>query len=204
MTEREKMLRGELYNAADAELTTARLRARRLWRNYNATDPGDPLVRRSILTDLLGAFGSGTVIEPPFYCDYGSYISVGDGVFINFDCVFLDCARITIGEQTQFGPAVQLYTATHPMDAAQRVAGPELAYPITIGKRAWIGGGSIVLPGVTIGDDTVVGAGSVVTRDLPAGVVAAGNPCRVLRTLDTNGASTAVRGPADLPPEAHP
>ena len=188
ISEREKMLSGELYNAADPELATARLRARRLWRNYNATDPGDPLVRLSILNDLLGALGAGAVIEPPFYCDYGSYITLGDGVFVNFDCVFLDCAQITIGAQTQLGPAVQLYTATHPIDAAQRVAGPELAYPITIGKRAWIGGGSIVLPGVTIGDDTVVGAGSVVTRDLPARVVAAGNPCKVLRSLDATSA----------------
>lgn len=182
-TEREKMLAGELYLASDPELSAARVRARRLWQRYNALDPADAPALRALLDELLGAVGPGAVIEPPFYCDYGAQISLGAGVFVNFDCSFLDCAAITIGAESQLGPSVQLYTATHPLDPAIRAAGPEQALPITIGTRAWLGGGTIVLPGVSIGDETVVGAGSVVTRSLPPRVVAAGNPCRVLRPL---------------------
>jgi maltose O-acetyltransferase len=133
--------------------------------------------------DLLGKVGPGAWIEPPFYCDYGTQIELDEDVFINFGCVLLDPAPIRIGAQTQLGPYVQLYTADHPREAAARVAGPELGKPITIGKRVWIGGGAIVLPGVTIGDDTTIGAGSVVSHDIPSGVVAAGNPCKVIRTL---------------------
>ena len=182
-TEREKMLRGEPYLASDPELVAARDRARRLWRSYNALDPADGATRRAVLEQLLGVAGNGVVIEPPFFCDYGSQITLGADVFVNFNCVFLDCGTITIGRQTQLGPAVQLYTATHPIDPVARTAGPELAHPIVIGSRVWIGGGSIVLPGVSIGDDTVIGAGSVVTRSLPAGVIAVGNPCRVVREI---------------------
>lgn len=184
-TEREKMLAGEWYVSADPELVAARVRARQLVQRYNATVPDLAArpERRAILELLLGACGEGVVIEPSFHCDYGTNITLGAEVFINFQCVFLDCAQITIGAQAQLGPAVQLYTATHPMDAAERASGIEAAHPIVIGPRAWIGGGTIVLPGVSIGADTVVGAGSVVTRDLPAGVVAVGNPCRVLRDV---------------------
>ena len=185
-TEREKMLAGEWYVSADPALVAARVRARQLVQRYNATVP-DLIARperRAILELLLGACGRDVTIEPPFHCDYGDNITLGAEVFMNFQCVLLDCARITIGAQAQLGPAVQLYTATHPMDAAERASGIEAAHPITIGPRAWIGGGTIVLPGVTIGADTVVGAGSVVTRDLPAGVVAVGNPCRVLRKVE--------------------
>lgn len=185
MTEREKMLRGELYVASDPELVAARERARRLWQALNDRDATTD-ARRGILDQLLAAVGARAAVEPPFFCDYGSQITLGDEVFINYNCVFLDCAEITIGAQTKLGPAVQLYTATHPIDAAARVAGPELARPIRIGQRVWIGGGAIVLPGVTIGDETVVGAGSVVTRSLPSQVVAAGNPCRVLRPIGEN------------------
>ena len=182
-TEREKMLRGDLYIASDPELVAERERARRLWQSYNVLDPAAASAKRDILQQLLGAVGAKAVIEPPFFCDYGTMITLGPEVFVNFNCVFLDCSTIDIGAQTQLGPAVQLYTATHPIDAAARVAGPELARPIRIGRRVWIGGGSIVLPGVEIGDDTVIGAGSVVTRSVPAGVVAAGNPCRVIREV---------------------
>jgi maltose O-acetyltransferase len=189
-SEREKMLRGDLYIASDPELVAARDRARRLWQSYNALDPAAATPKRDLLEQLLGVIGSGSVIEAPFYCDYGSQIAIDDDVFINFNCVFLDCAEIRIGAKTQLGPAVQLYTATHPLDAAARTAGPELARPIYIGSRVWIGGGAIVLPGVEIGDDTVVGAGSVVNKSLPAGVLAAGNPCRVIRKL------SAEAGPA--------
>ncbi len=190
-TEREKMLAGEWYVSADPELVAARVRARQLVQRYNATVP-DFIARperRAILELLLGGCGRDVTIEPPFHCDYGDNITLGDEVFMNFQCVLLDCARITIGAQAQLGPAVQLYTATHPMDAAERASGIEAAHPITIGARAWIGGGTIVLPGVTIGADTVVGAGSVVTRDLPPGVVAVGNPCRVIRQISPQAGS---------------
>lgn len=184
-TERARMLRGDLYLASDPELTTARRRARQLWQRFNATDPADPAAGRAVLAELLGGLGADAWIEAPFYCDYGTQITLGAGVFVNMNCVFLDPAPIVIGAQAQLGPGIQLLTATHPLDAAARVAGPELGRPITIGARAWLGGGVIVGPGVTIGPDTVVGAGSVVVRDLPAGVVAVGNPCRVVRSLDT-------------------
>ena len=182
-TEREKMLAGEPYLANDPELLTARVRARRVWLRYNALDPEATADRRDVLEQLIGRAGANVDIQAPFYCDYGANIEIGADVFMNFDCVLLDCALISIGAQAQLGPAVQLYTATHPLDAAERVSGVESAKPIAIGRRVWLGGGTIVLPGVTIGDDTVVGAGSVVTRDLPARVIAAGNPCRVLRPI---------------------
>jgi maltose O-acetyltransferase len=187
-TERAKMLRGELYLAGDSELVAARVRARRLWQRFNTADPADTAGRRALLGELLGGVGVEAWIEAPFYCDYGTQITLGDAVFINMSCVFLDPAPIVIGAQAQLGPGVQLLTATHPLVAAARSAGPELARPITIGSRAWLGGGVIVGPGVTVGADTVVGAGSVVMRDLPAGVLAVGNPCRVVRPLDSDAA----------------
>ena len=182
-TEREKMLRGDLYIANDAELVEARIRARRLFAQFNASDPADVAGRTAVLRELLGSVGEESWIEPPFFCDYGTQVRLGAGVFVNFGAIFLDPAAITIGDQAQLGPAVQLLTADHPRDPAVRAAGPELARPITIGSRAWLGGGVIVCPGVTIGADTTIGAGSVVVRDIPAGVVAAGNPCRVIRDL---------------------
>jgi maltose O-acetyltransferase len=178
------MLRGELYLAGDPELTAARQRARRLWHRFNTLGPIDPAGGRAVLAELLGGLGADAWIEAPFYCDYGRQITLGAGVFVNMNCVFLDPAPIVIGAQAQLGPGVQLLTATHPLEAAVRTAGPELARPIAIGARAWLGGGVIVAPGVAIGADTGVGAGSVVVRDLPAGVVAVGNPCRVLRRLN--------------------
>ncbi|HET6229061.1 MAG TPA: sugar O-acetyltransferase [Longimicrobiaceae bacterium] len=177
------MLRGDLYLASDPALVEARVRARRLFARLNASDPGDGPGREALMRELLGRVGDGAWIEPPFYCDYGMQITLGAGAFVNFGAVFLDPAPITIGEQAQLGPGVQLLTADHPRDAAERAAGPELARPIVIGSRAWLGGGVIVGPGVTIGADSIVGAGSVVMRDVPAGVVAGGNPCRVIRRL---------------------
>ncbi len=137
-----------------------------------------------MLLELFAAFGTGAVLKPPFRCDYGSNISIGEETFINYDCVFLDCNRITIGRDVQIAPRVQIYTATHPLDAATRRSKLEFALPVVVEDGAWLGGGAIVCPGVTIGENTVVGAGSVVTRDLPAGVLAVGNPCRVLRSLE--------------------
>jgi maltose O-acetyltransferase len=182
-SERDKMLAGELYLASDAELLAARHRARRLTRAHGELDPADAAGQEAVLRQLFGTLGAGATIEPPFACDYGTNIHAGARLYINVQGVILDCARVDIGDDVLMGPGVHLYTATHPLDAAVRASGLELARPIRIGRRVFLGGGTRVLPGVTIGDDTVVGAGSVVTRDLPPGVVAAGNPCRVLRTL---------------------
>jgi maltose O-acetyltransferase len=182
-SEREKMLRGELYLGNDPELVELRRRARALTSAYNQTTQDKPEERTRLLQALLGRCGKQVWIEPPFYCDYGGQIVFGDGVYLNFNCVFLDCAAIDVGDNVKFGPSVQLYAAHHPVAALERIAGPELASPIRIGKNCWIGGGAVVCPGVSIGDNTTIGAGSVVVRDIPANVVAVGNPCRVVRQL---------------------
>ena len=177
------MLRGELYHADDPEIQADLSGSAALLERYNATRHEGQEERDRLLRELLGETGEGVVIRPPFYCDYGTYISIGAGTFVNYDCVMLDVAPIRIGETCQIATKVQLLTATHPVDPEPRRLGWESAEPITIGDNVWLGGGAIVCPGVTIGDDTVVGAGSVVTRDLPAGVVAFGNPCRVHRQI---------------------
>jgi maltose O-acetyltransferase len=178
-----KMLAGELYLASDPELVAADLRAQELLFRFNATPPAAARERRALLVELFDSFGAGAVVKPPFRCDYGSNIAMGAGAFVNYDCIFLDCNRITIGREVQIAPKVQIYTATHPLQAALRRSGVEFALPVVLEDGVWLGGGAIVCPGVTIGENTVVGAGSVVTRDLPAGVLAVGNPCRVVRTL---------------------
>ncbi|MBC3788576.1 sugar O-acetyltransferase [Spirosoma utsteinense] len=183
MTELEKMLAGDLYDASDATLVRMRTEARTLFSEFNRTPYDAEPERRKLLQQLLGHAGDNLNIQPPFYCDYGTNISIGANGFLNFNCIFLDCARITIGVNFQCAPNVQLYAAYHPVMAAERIKGPELALPITIGDNVWLGGGVIVCPGVTIGDNTTIGAGSVVTKDIPASVFAAGNPCRVIRTL---------------------
>jgi len=182
-TERELMRSGGLYLASDPELVELRGRARRLTRLYNGTREDQPGERERLLRELLGACGRKVEIEPPFRCDYGSNISIGDGVYMNFGCVILDCAPVVIGERTLIGPGVHLYAATHPTDPRVRETLRELARPITVGRNAWIGGGAIVCPGVTIGDDAVIGAGSIVTKDVPGASIAAGNPCRVIRAV---------------------
>lgn len=184
MTERERMLAGQLYNAGDEELCIARDRAKQLTWRYNQLNPTDWEGRTTLLKELLGHLGEDSWIEPSFRCDYGTQISIGDCFFANYDCVFLDVAPITIGSSVLFGPRVCLYTAGHPTDAGVRSTGLEFGLPITIGDRVWVGGNTVVLPGVTIGADSIIAAGSVVTKDIPAGVVAAGNPCRVLRPLN--------------------
>lgn len=184
LTEREKMLSGQLYNALDPELTAARRRARDLVYDFNRTREADAELRLQILKQLLGKMGQNVWIEPPFYCDYGANISLGDNVFFNFNCVVLDVTPVEIGDRVLFGPNVQIYTATHPLDAETRRTGLEAGRPIRIGSDVWIGGSVVLCPGVTVGDRTVIGAGSVVTRDLPDGVFAAGNPCRVIRHLE--------------------
>jgi maltose O-acetyltransferase len=181
--EYQRMIAGELYRPDDPELVAARARARRLEFRYNHTPPDEPGERRHILEDLFGSIGGSIEIEPNLHCDYGLNIHVGDGFYANANCVLLDVAEIRIGTQVMFAPGVQLLTATHPVDPVERTSGRELGYPITIGNRVWLGGGVVVGPGVTIGDDVVVGAGAVVVKDLPAGVVAVGNPARVVREL---------------------
>ncbi len=177
------MLRGELYIADDPAIQADQARSADLLERYNATRAADQEERDRLLRELLGEVGEGVVVRPPFFVDYGTYISIGARTFVNFDCVMLDVAPIRIGEACQVATKVQLLTATHPVDPEPRRIGWESAEPITIGDNVWLGGGAIVCPGVTIGDDTVVGAGSVVTRDLPAGVVAYGNPARVAREI---------------------
>jgi maltose O-acetyltransferase len=183
MTERDKMLAGELYDPLDAELVVARHCARELCLDLNATRESQSAERRRILTELFAAGGDDVWMQPPFFCDYGSNITLGKKCFFNFNCIVLDVCRVTVGDHVLFGPAVQIYTATHPLDAELRRS-QEFGKPITIGSDVWVGGGAIFCPGVTIGPQCVIGAGSVVTRDLPPGVFAAGNPCRVIRPLD--------------------
>jgi len=181
-TEREKMLAGELYDALDPNLVAARNRARDLCQDLNASREGQTELRRSILREVFGSGGDTVWMQPPFFCDYGSNIFLGERVFFNFNCVVLDVCKVTIGDFTLFGPAVQIYTPMHPMDAALRRL-QEFGKPIEIGSDVWVGGGAIICPGVKIGSKSVIGAGSVVTRDIPAGVFAAGNPCRVIREI---------------------
>ena len=179
-SEKEKMLAGELYRAVGAEIEADQRRAHDLLHAYNLSSPGETTRRADLLHDLLGFVGEGAVIRPPFYCDYGANIRIGRSVFVNFGCVFLDVVAIEIGDLCQIGPAVQIYTADHPRDPALRRAGYESGKPVRIGQNVWIGGGAILLPGITVGDDAVIGAGSVVTRDVPAGATVAGNPARRL------------------------
>lgn len=181
-TEKQKMLAGELYNPLDPDLVASRERARVLCMELNATREEDQELRRSILKQLFWQGGESVWMQPPFYCDYGTNIHLGERVFFNFNCVVLDVCEIRIGDFTLFGPAVQIYTATHPMNAELRRQ-QEFGKPIVIGSDVWVGGGAILCPGVTIGSKTVIGAGSVVTRDIPDGVLAAGNPCRVIRDI---------------------
>jgi maltose O-acetyltransferase len=181
-TEKEKMLAGELYDATDSELTGERQKARQLIQRLNGTDYGDRAAYQQVIRELLPNAAPDIAVEAPFYCDYGYNIYAGEKVFFNFDCVLLDVMPIHIGAFTMFGPKVQIYTATHPLDAAERRKGPEFARPISIGADCWIGGGVIISPGVTIGDRCVIGAGAVVTRDLPADTIAVGNPARPLNS----------------------
>ena len=177
------MVSGELYRADDPELVGARASARALTWSYNATPQDAEEERRALLSELLAEVGPGAWIEPPFFCDYGWNISLGERAFLNFNCVVLDVAPVRIGALTKIGPAVQLCAATHPLAQAEREAGLEYGRPIEIGRNVWIGAAAVVGAGVTVGDGSVIGAGSVVVRDVPAGVLAAGVPCRVIREL---------------------
>ena len=181
-TEREKMLAGELYNPLDPELAAARERARDLCQDLNATREGQQEERRRILNELFGAGGDTVWMQPPFFCDYGRNIELGERVFFNFNCIVLDVCLVRIGSFSLFGPAVQIYTPMHPFNAELRRQ-EEFGKPVEIGSDVWVGGGAIILPGVRIGPRSIIGAGSIVTRDVPDGVFAAGNPCRVIREI---------------------
>ncbi|MEJ8758285.1 sugar O-acetyltransferase [Pontibacter sp. H259] len=183
-TEKEKMLAGELYDPLDPQLSEERLQTRLLLQQLNNSREDYPIERGRILKELIPKAGEGLWLQPPFYCDYGYNIIVGDKVFFNFNCVVLDVMPVTIGSRTLFGPNVQIYTATHSINYKERASGLEYAKPVTIGEDVWVGGSVVICPGITIGDRSVIGAGSVVTKDIPAGVFAAGNPCKVIRQLE--------------------
>lgn len=182
-TEKEKMLSGELYDPLDKQLSEERLQTRLLIRKFNDTGEDQVEEQILILKELIPNSGEGLCVQPPFYCDYGSNMVLGEKVFFNFNCVVLDVMQVCIGSRTLVGPNVQIYTATHPLDHNGRASGVEFAKPVNIGEDVWIGGSTVICPGVSIGDRTIIGAGSVVTKDVPSDVFAAGNPCKIIRTL---------------------
>lgn len=183
MTEKEKMLMGELYNSLDAELFDLRQYAKEVVYKFNSLKPDKVEKRMALLQSFLGSCGKNGYIEPPFRCDYGCNIEIGENFYANYNCVILDCAKVKIGNNVMFGPNVSLYTAGHPLDRETRKSGLEYAHPITIGNDVWIGGNVVILPGVNIGDGAVIGAGSVVTKDISPEVLAVGNPCKVIREI---------------------
>lgn len=182
-SEKEKMLSGELYNAGDKQLADERAKTRLLLKELNDSREDQSGQRESILKQLLPNAGIGLWLQPPFYCDYGTNIVLGENVFFNFNCVLLDVSKITVGSRTLFGPNVQIYTATHPINYLERSAGLEYGKAILIGEDVWVGGSAIICPGVKIGNRSIIGAGSVVTKDIPGDVMAAGNPCRIIKGL---------------------
>ena len=195
-TERDKMLAGELYDALDADLVRDRDRARDLCQALNATRESEREIRRQILLQLFSKGGDTVWMQPPFFCDYGSNIELGERVFFNFNCLVLDVCPVKIGDFTLFGPGVQILTPMHPLNAAFRRQ-QEFGKPISIGSDVWVGGGALILPGVRIGSRTVIGAGSIVTRDIPDDVFAAGNPCRVIRDISQENRPAGQPAPID-------
>lgn len=184
-TEKEKMLQGELYNASDKELVEERIHARKLTGLYNQMDRE---ARYTLLKQLFGSLGAATYVEPPFRCDYGYNIHVGENFYANFDCVILDECCVIIGKNCSLGPGVHIYTATHPLDAQERIQGLEYGKPVTIGDNVWIGGKAVINPGRTIGKNVVIASGSIVTKDIPDNVVVGGNPAKILKYLDGSAA----------------
>jgi len=184
LTEREKMLAGELYSSTDAELRALMAKAQARLRRLNATPNERPEARFETLKSMLAGVGRGTQIKSPFSCDYGKHIWIGRNGFVNYGCVFLDCNFIRIGDDAQIGPGVHIYTALHPLDPEKRRKGLEAAEPVNIGDNVWLGGHCVICPGISIGDNSVIGAGSIVVRNVPPNCVAVGNPCRVIRELN--------------------
>lgn len=183
MTEWEKMQACQIYNDFDQDLFNRRVEAKKLFNEYNKTNDDDAEKRQDIMRRLFRGVGERVYMEPDFRCEFGKNITIGNDVYINFGCTILDCAQVTIGDNTLIGPNVSMYSANHSLDAQERITGGLIPKEIHVGNRVWIGGNTTILAGVTIGDESVIGAGSVVTRDIPSGVVAAGNPCRVLRKI---------------------
>ncbi len=183
-TEREKMVDGELYDPDDPQLVADRRAAREFTEEHNQTPVSDEARRTELVTELFGSVGNEVYLEPPFRCDYGYNIHVGDGFYTNFECVVLDACPVTIGDDCMLGPGVHIYTATHPLEAAERVKGPEYGKPVTIGDAVWVGGRAVINPGVTIGDGAVIGSGAVVTEDVPENVVVQGNPAEVIKEVE--------------------
>ncbi|MCH5231623.1 MAG: sugar O-acetyltransferase [Muribaculaceae bacterium] len=183
MTAWEKMQQHQIYDDFDQDLFNRRVEAKKLFKEFNKTTDDETEKRREIMMKLFKKVGERVYMEPDFTCEFGKNITLGNDLYINFGCTLLDCGQITIGNNTLIGPNVSMYSANHSLDAEERIAGALIPEPITIGERVWIGGGTTILSGVTIGDDSVIGAGSVVTRDIPSGVVAAGNPCKVIRKI---------------------
>ncbi|WFD11894.1 sugar O-acetyltransferase [Tepidibacter hydrothermalis] len=182
MTEKEKMIMGMVYNPMDKELFKDRERAKKLCKKFNEMNPEEYEEREALLKELFQTDNK-CYIEPNFFCDYGYNIEIGKNFYANHNCIMLDVNKIKIGNNVMFAPNVQVYTATHPVNAEERISGKEMGYPIEIGENVWIGGGAIICPGVKIGRNTTIGAGSVVIKDIPENVVAAGNPCKVIRQL---------------------
>ena len=183
-TEKEKMIAGEMYDPMDKQLVEDRIQTRLLLKTLNETAEDNPQQKNHIQQQLIPNASQDLWLQTPFYCDYGYNITIGERVFFNFNCVVLDVAPVVIGSRTMFGPNVQIYTATHPINHVERSSGREYAKPIAIGEDVWIGGSAVICPGVTIGDRSVIGAGSVVTKDIPTDSFAAGNPCRVIRKIE--------------------
>lgn len=183
-TEKQKMLDGELYNAGDSELVKERENARRLTRLYNQTTETEYEDRTHILKELFGSTGAQFYIEPTFRCDYGYNINIGENFYANFDCVILDVCKVKIGQNCFMAPGVHIYTAAHPINPYERIAGPEFGKPVTIGDNCWIGGRSVINPGVKIGNNVVVASGAVVTKDVPDNVVVGGNPARIIKNIE--------------------
>ena len=184
MTEKEKMIAGDLYAPSDLQLVEDRRQARIVFGKYNTTHPDEVEQRKELLQELFGQKSKNLCIEPPFYCDYGYNLQLGKNVYMNFNCCILDVSIVKIGDNTMFGPNVQIYTATHPLEYKARNSDVEYAKPIIIGNNVWVGGNATICPGVTIGNNVVIGAGSVVTKSFPDDVFIAGNPARVIKTID--------------------
>lgn len=183
MTEWEKLQRGMIYNDFDKDLFQRRVDAKKLFKKYNKTEDDEVELRRHIMDELFERVGNNVWIEPDFHCEFGKNISIGDDVYINFGCIILDCAKVTIGNNTLLGPNIGIYAVNHLTDAEERINGGCYGKPVNIGSRVWLGGDVKILAGVTVGDETIIGAGSIVTKDIPSGVIAAGNPCKVLRKI---------------------
>lgn len=189
MNQKERMLAGELYHAEDPVLERDRDKNRTILHELNQTSHLEIERRSELIKDLMGSVGKGFWIQPPFYCDYGNNIYIGDNFFANFDCLILDVAEVHIGNEVMFGPRVNIFTAGHPIDAAVRNTRLEFGIPVTIGDNVWVGGNTTINPGVTIGDNVIIGSGSVVTKDIPSNTIAVGNPCRVLREITDEDAT---------------